>query len=79
MNKIAKTALLTIILILATSCLWASSPREETAVFRLTAYIPGNPTTTIDNDGFFVASYAYAYSYSMHQNARTKVFTVVAT
>ncbi len=78
MKQLAKTVLMTILLAIGASSLWAA-PMKETASIRLTAYIPENATVTMYYEGFFVESYAYKFSYSMQQVARTKVFSVMAT
>lgn len=78
MKKLAKTLLMTFLIAIIASSLWAA-PTKETAVIRLTAYIPEKASVKIYDEGFFVESYAYKFSYSMHQGARTKIFSVMAT
>ena len=79
MKKLTKTAVLTILLVGVTASLMWAGPREETAVFRLTAYIPESKETAVYDRGFSLASTAYTLSYSIQQETGIKVFLVVAT
>ncbi len=77
MKKFAKTLFMTILLSLAATSLFAISG-NETAVIRLTAYVPEKSTFTIGDDDCIVASNAHNFSYSVQQWANTKMLYVVA-
>ncbi|NBK21179.1 MAG: hypothetical protein EOM68_04035 [Spirochaetia bacterium] len=77
MNRLAKTVLVTILVMIAASSLWAASA-EHFAVIRLAAYIPGSTTSTRYDEDFTMEANAYNFSYSMQQVARTKIFLVMA-
>jgi hypothetical protein len=76
-KKLAKTLLVTILLALAASSLFAING-NETAVLRLTAYVPEKTTFNTFDDEFIVASNAYNFSYSVQQMTGTKMLFVVA-
>ncbi len=77
MNKLAKTLLVTIILAIAATSLFAAKG-NETAVLRLKAYIAEKTTFNTLDDEFVVASNAHNFSYSVQQWADTKMLIVVA-
>lgn len=77
MKKLAKTVLVTILLAIAATSLFAVSG-NETAVIRLTAYVPERTTFNTFDDEFVVASNAYNFSYSVRQLASTKMLFVTA-
>ena len=77
MKKLAKTILVAILLSLAATSLFAISG-NETAVIRLTAYVPEKTTFTTFEDEFIVATNAHNFSYSVQQWAGTKMLMVVA-
>ena len=77
MKKVAITVVMIILFALVASSLSAFA-MKETAVIRLTAFMPENTTFTKYDDDFFVGSYPYNFSYSIEQDARTKIFTVMA-
>jgi|GEM_PF-5032376 len=76
-NALAKTILVSILVALVTSCLWAATV-NEISVIRLTAHIPENTTFTRYNDGFIMRSNSNNFSYSMQQVARTQMVFVMA-
>ena len=77
MKKIAKTLLVTILLAIAATSLFAVSG-NETAVIRLTAIVPEKTTFNTFDDEFIVASNAYNFSYSVQQMPSTKMLFVIA-
>jgi len=77
MKRIAKTLLVTILLAVAATSLFAVSG-NETAVIRLTAYVPERTTFNTFNDEFIVASNTYNFSYSVQQMSSTKMLFVIA-
>ena len=77
MKKLVKTALVTILLSIAATSLFAVSG-SETAVIRLTAYVPEKTTFNTYEDEFIVASNAHNFSYSVLQRAGTKMLFVIA-
>ncbi|MBI9094439.1 MAG: hypothetical protein JEY71_06120 [Sphaerochaeta sp.] len=77
MKKLAKTLAITLLLVIAATSLFAANA-NETAVLRLTAYIPEKTTfQTFDNE-FVVDSNAYNFTYSVQQWANTKMLFIVA-
>ncbi len=77
MKKTAKTLLVTVILAIAATSLFAANG-NETAVLRLTAYIAEKTTFSTLDDEFVVASNAHNFSYSVQQWADTKMLMIVA-
>jgi len=77
MKKLAMTLLVIILLATAASSLFAISG-NETAVLRLTAYVPERTTFNTFDDEFVVASNASNFSYSVQQMASTKMLFVTA-
>ncbi|NBK20694.1 MAG: hypothetical protein EOM68_01555 [Spirochaetia bacterium] len=77
MKKLAKTLAVVLLLVLATTSLFAANG-NETAVLRLTAYISEKTTFNTSDDEFIVASNAHNFSYSVQQWAGTKMLFVVA-
>lgn len=77
MKKFAATLIITILLIVTATSLSAANG-NETAVLRLTAYIPEKTTFNTFDDEFVVASNAYNFSYSIQEWASTKMLFVVA-
>ncbi len=77
MKKLAQTILLILLLALATTSLFAANG-NETAVLKLTAYIPEKTTFNTFEDEFIVASNAYNFSYSVQQWDSTKMLMVIA-
>ena len=77
MKKLAKTLAVTLLLAIAATSLFAANG-NETAVLRLTAYIPEKTTFTTTDDEFVVESNAYNFTYSIQEMARTKMFFVMA-
>jgi len=77
MKKLAMTLLVTILLATAASSLFAISG-NETAVLRLTAYVPERTTFNTFDDEFVVASNASNFSYSVQEFASTRMLFVVA-
>ena len=77
MKKLAKTLAITLLLALAATSLFAANG-NETAVLRLTAYIPEKTTFQTFDDEFIVDSNVYNFSYSVQQLANTKMLYVVA-
>ncbi len=77
MKKLAITLAVTILLALSASSLFAANG-NETAVLRLTAYIPERTTFNTFDDEFVVASNANNFSYSIQEWDSTKMLIVVA-
>lgn len=77
MKKLAITVALLILMAMAASSLFAANA-NQTAVLRLTAYIPEKTTFTTFDDMFVVDSNAYNFTYSVTEEARTKVLLVIA-
>jgi len=77
MKKLAKTVLVTILLAIVATSLFAASG-GQTAVIRLTAYVPERTTFNTFDDEFIVASNANNFSYSVQQWAGTKMLFVMA-
>ncbi len=77
MKKLAKTLAITILLAIAATSLFAASG-NETAVLRLTAYIPERTSFNTLDDEFVVESNSYNFSYSVQESASTKMLFVVA-
>ncbi|MGB4407078.1 MAG: hypothetical protein WBI82_09500 [Sphaerochaeta sp.] len=77
MKKLAKTLAITLLLVIAATSLFAAN-KNETAVLRLTAYIPEKTTFQTFDDEFIVNSNAYNFSYSVQQLANTRMLYVVA-
>ncbi|MBI9095723.1 MAG: hypothetical protein JEY71_12675 [Sphaerochaeta sp.] len=77
MKKLAKTLAITLLLAIAASSLFAATG-NETAVLRLTAYIPEKTTFQTFDDEFVVDSNAFNFTYSVQQWANTKMLYVVA-
>ena len=77
MKKLVKTLAITLLLAIAATSLFAANG-NETAVLRLTAYIPEKTTFQTVDDEFIVDSNAYNFSYSVQQWASTKMLHVVA-
>jgi len=77
MKKLAKTLAITLLLAIAATSLFAANG-NETAVLRLTAYIPEKTTFQTFDDEFIVDSNVYNFSYSVQQLANTKMLYVVA-
>lgn len=51
---------------------------HQPVTLRLTAYIPERTTFTADESGFIVSSNANNFTYSVHEQAMTRILTVVA-
>jgi len=77
MKKLARTVLVTILLAIAATSLFAATGSEN-AVARLTAYIPERTTFSTFDDEFIVASNANNFSYSVQQWTGTKMLFVMA-
>lgn len=77
MKKLAKVAVITILLAIATTSLFAANA-NETAVIRLTAYIPEKTTFTTYDDQFVVESNVHNFSYEVYESSRTKMLVVKA-
>ena len=77
MKKLAKTLAVIVLLAIVATSLFAANG-NETAVLRLTAYVPEKTTFNTFDDEFIVASNAYNFSYSVQQSSNTKMLLVVA-
>jgi len=77
MKKLAKTLAITLLLAIAATSLFAAT-QNETAVLRLTAFIPERTTFNTFDDEFVVESNSYNFSYSVQEFASTRMLFVVA-
>lgn len=77
MKKLAKAVVVTILLAIATTSLFAANA-NDTAVIRLTAYIAPKTTFTTFDDSFVVESNAHNFTYAVQEINRTKLLFVVA-
>ncbi len=77
MKKLAKIVLVALLLAIAATSLFAANA-NETAVLRLTAYVPEKSTFNTFDDDFVVQSNTNNFSYSIQQWAGTKMLFVVA-
>jgi hypothetical protein len=77
MKKLATITLTIILMALLSSSLFAAGIKE-TAVLRLTAYIPERTTFSADEFGFQVASNAHNFTYSVFEQGMDRTLFVVA-
>ena len=77
MKKLAKTLAVIVLLAIVATSLFAANG-NETAVLRLTAYVPEKTTFNTFDDEFIVASNAYNFSYTVQQSSNSKMLLVVA-
>ncbi len=77
MKKLVKVVVITVLLAIASTSLFAALA-NETAVIRLTAYIAEKTTFTTFDDMFVVESNAHNFTYTVQETSRTKMLFVVA-
>jgi len=76
-KRLAKTIITIALVTLALSALFAASV-SDTAVLRLTAYIPERTTFSSTQDGFSVASNSYNFTYQVIESGLDRTLVVVA-